>query len=130
MPVLYVTFQQSPGVTRTNSGTTTPTSLDAVYELLVPESKQSQVKDVGVMGALSMMDHPITGLPAYFVHPCQTGDVMHSLFDAPQAGESTEREMYLLVWIGLVGGSVGLDMPTDLAEYIIACSQPTSDLPC
>lgn len=119
VPVLYITFQQPTDLTTTDSGNIAPTSVDAVYELLVPGSMQAQVKDVGVMGALSMTDHPISGLPAYFVHPCRTAEVMRDLFGSTDVGAPMDWTMYLLIWVGLIGGSVGLDVPAELAEHLI-----------
>lgn len=119
VPVLYITFQQPPGASITDPRTVTPTSVDQVHELLVPASAQAQIKDVGVMGALSMTDHPVTGTPAYFVHPCRTAEVMGDLFGSADNGASDDWNMYLLIWIGLVGGSVGLDVPAELAEQLM-----------
>lgn len=69
-----------------------------------------------------MTDHPISGLPAYFVHPCRTVEVMSNLCDSQQDGEGAERDMYLLIWLGLAGGIVGLDVPVELAEQLISKS--------
>lgn len=120
VPVLYITFQQPPGASTADAGTITPTSIDRVYELLVPAPAQAQIKDIGIMGALSMTDHPVAGTPAYFVHPCRTAEVMSELFGAPDDGAPDDWNMYLLIWIGLVGGSVGLHVPAELAEDLMA----------
>ena len=64
-----------------------------------------------MLGALSMTDHPITGLPAYFVHPCRTAEAMRGMLD----GE-VKPEAYLLMWFGLIGGGVGLEVPVELAR--------------
>lgn len=64
------------------------------------------------MGALSMTDHPVTGMPAYFVHPCRTAEAM----DAVTEHRNVTPDGYLLMWLGMVGPSVGLDVPIELAE--------------
>ena len=51
--------------------------------------------------------HPLTGVPAFFVHPCLIGDAMQD-FDCSKAD-------YLMVWLGLVGGVVGLWIPKEMA---------------
>ncbi len=54
-----------------------------------------------------LQHHPITGVPAFFVHPCLPGEAM-SKFDC-------SKESYLMVWLGLVGGCVGLWVPKEMA---------------
>ena len=109
VPILYLTVTHLSA--RSSRSGHSP-SLDQVYDLLVPPSHRPQMEAVGVMGALSMTDHPITGLPAYFVHPCRTVEAMTAVL----GGTSVDPEAYLLMWMGLVGGSVGLHVPVELAE--------------
>lgn len=106
VPVLYLTFLHisQPGLP----------SPDEVYSLLVPDTHKPQLQTVGVMGALSMADHPTTGTPSYFVHPCQTQTAMAAV----TAGRTMKPEEYLLVWLGLVGQSVGLSVPIGLAQAL------------
>lgn len=52
--------------------------------------------------------HPVTDLPAFFIHPCQTKEAMEP-FDCGVRD-------YLIVWLGLVGSCVGLWVPRELAE--------------
>ena len=54
-----------------------------------------------------LQHHPVTGVPSFFVHPCMLGDAM-AHFDCP-------KEDYLMVWLGLVGGPVGLWVPQEIA---------------
>ena len=71
------------------------------------------------MGALSMTDHPISGLPVYFVHPCRTAEAMKDVLSGKLAeGRAVKPEVYLIMWMGLVGGAVGLNVPVALAEQI------------
>lgn len=51
--------------------------------------------------------HPVTGVPAFFVHPCMLGDAISSF--------QCSRENYLIIWLGLVGGCVGLWVPKEMA---------------
>ncbi|TKA51318.1 hypothetical protein B0A55_12189 [Friedmanniomyces simplex] len=100
VPVLYLTLKHAPGAN--------------IYELLVPVSHQPQMQNTGLSGSLSLTDHPVTGLPVYFVHPCRTAEAM-----AAVRGVSSEGPIeYLMLWFGLVGSSVGLAVPVALAEAL------------
>ena len=107
VPVLYLTIEHT-GRDRLN----TP---DSVYGLLVPASHRPQMQAVGVMGAVSMADHNVTGLPCWFVHPCRTGEAMDAML-SPCGGRVVDRDSrkYLLMWMGLVGGGVGLNVPIEV----------------
>ncbi|EMC91187.1 hypothetical protein BAUCODRAFT_79865, partial [Baudoinia panamericana UAMH 10762] len=107
VPVLYITLSpRSDGATR---------SLDAVYDLLVPQSQWGSLQSVSVMGGLSMTDHPVTTLPAYFVHPCRTAEAMAAV----TAGRTVTPTEYLVVWLGLIGSTVGLHMPVSVAKAVV-----------
>lgn len=112
VPVLYVTFMLCTSSARSFSS---QINLDKVYELLAPGLLRPQMQSIGVMGALSMTDHPATGAAAYFVHPCRTVEAM----DAVTGHEHVSPQKYLLMWIGLVGQSVGLEVPMKLAEAMM-----------
>ena len=114
VPVLYITFK--PYSSNDTALSILP-SLDEVYDLLSPRSLQAQMQAVGVVGAVSMTDHPVSGAPAYFVHPCRTAEAMETV----TGHKSMSPARYLLLWMGLVGQGVGLDVPTELAE---AMSEP------
>lgn len=108
VPVLYITFRHLRG-----HACLPPEG--SVYDLLVPELHKQSMHSVGIMGALSLTDHPVTGLPAYFVHPCRTGEAMVAVIAGRQG---IRPEDYLLLWAGLVGPSVGLSVPVALAEAL------------
>ncbi|RQM06992.1 hypothetical protein DH86_00000123, partial [Scytalidium sp. 3C] len=52
--------------------------------------------------------HPITDLPAFFIHPCQTKEAME-LFNC-------SLSEYIMVWLGIVGGCIGLWVPPEMAQ--------------
>lgn len=54
--------------------------------------------------------HPISDQPAYFIHPCNTPEALSVL--KPERDLSPEE--YLLLWLGLIGTSVGLYVPSAL----------------
>lgn len=104
VPVLYLAVRRTASTKRLSS--------DELYRLLVPDAFRQQIEAVGVMGALSMTDHPVASVPVYFVHPCRTQEAMRSLL----AGREVTAIEYLLLWLGLVGGSVGLNVPVRLMQ--------------
>lgn len=59
----------------------------------------------------SPQHHPITSKPVFFIHPCQTAQVMKA-----SAHHQTTAEEYLMIWIGALGKSVGLNIPLALAR--------------
>lgn len=117
VPVLYLSLRRESHAPQPASprGQASDLSSDSVYNLLVPPLHRSQVQRVGVMGALSMTDHPFSGTLAYFVHPCQTAQAM-----ADSLGKKAATpEEYLMVWMGMIGGSVGLNVPVEMARYLL-----------
>lgn len=54
----------------------------------------------------------MTNLPCYFIHPCNTAQAMQDIIGK----RKVSNVEYLMIWIGLVGGSVGLYLPKELAE--------------
>ena len=54
-------------------------------------------------------------MPAYFIHPCNTSDAVQGVVEDSACTPSE----YLLVWLGLIGSSVGLHVTTELAEEIM-----------
>ncbi|KAA6416287.1 MAG: hypothetical protein FRX48_01007 [Lasallia pustulata] len=85
--------------------------VEAVHEYLVPKQLKAGMRNVGVMGGISMGNHPITDVPAFFVHPCNTAEAMQVII----GGRSVSVQAYLHIWFGLVAGCVGLSLPIDLA---------------
>ncbi|KAF7712725.1 Uncharacterized protein PECH_006767 [Penicillium ucsense] len=103
VPVLYFTLRW-----HNYSG---PVGLDTVYQHVVPQQYRQQLQSVGVMGGISLGYHPESGAPAFFVHPCNTADAMTHVTDE----RLITGETYLLVWLGLVGQSVNLHVPREIA---------------
>ncbi|MCJ1447722.1 MAG: hypothetical protein MMC23_008233 [Stictis urceolatum] len=63
------------------------------------------------MGGISMTNHPVTDVPCFFVHPCNTADAMHEIVGNRQVTSL----QYLQIWLGLIGAVVGLSLPIELA---------------
>ncbi|SPJ79680.1 uncharacterized protein FTOL_08071 [Fusarium torulosum] len=81
--------------------------LDTVFRRLVPDEYKAGLRSLGSVGGISADHHPITGVPSFFVHPCLLGDAI-SKFEC-------DRTNYLMIWLGLVGGCVGLWVPKEMA---------------
>ncbi|KAI7543497.1 hypothetical protein KC331_g7370 [Hortaea werneckii] len=107
VPVLYLS---SPSTDRSPLP-----SPDEVYGLLVPYQYRAQLQAVGPMSALSMTgEHPVTGGPAYFVHPCLTQDFIRAVM----AGRQVSAVEYLALWVGVIGATVGLSLPVSVAREL------------
>ncbi|ROT39801.1 hypothetical protein SODALDRAFT_331917 [Sodiomyces alkalinus F11] len=82
-------------------------NIDTVFRRLVPDQYKDALRSGGPIGGISGDHHPITGVPSFFIHPCLLGDAM--------AGFDCTKENYLMGWLGLVGGCVGLWVPKEMA---------------
>ncbi|KFA63186.1 hypothetical protein S40285_03277 [Stachybotrys chlorohalonatus IBT 40285] len=81
--------------------------IDTVFRRLVPDGFKESLRGLGDIGGISKDHHPVTGVPAFFIHPCLLGDAM--------SGFRCSKEDYLMIWLGLVGGCVGLWVPKEMA---------------
>ncbi|KAF4983266.1 hypothetical protein FZEAL_1304 [Fusarium zealandicum] len=82
-------------------------NIDTVFRRLVPDEYKAGLRALGGIGGISADHHPVTGVPSFFVHPCLLGDAI-SKFEC-------DRTNYLMIWLGLVGGCVGLWVPKEMA---------------
>ncbi|KAL2046092.1 hypothetical protein N7G274_001539 [Stereocaulon virgatum] len=118
VPVLYFFLHGLPTLKARN--------VDTVYHALVPQHLQDEAKAVGVMGGIGMTNHPINGIPCFWVHPCNTAEAMKDML------KGIEREVspaeYLMIWFGKVGASVGLSLPIEMISGTNAGGSKTYDL--
>ncbi|KAL5615604.1 uncharacterized protein BROUX77_001441 [Berkeleyomyces rouxiae] len=84
--------------------------IETVFRRLVPDQFKSGLRALGHMGGISMDHHPLTGVPCFFVHPCLLGDAMSAFSD------QCTKANYIMLWMGLVGGCVGLWVPKEMAQ--------------
>lgn len=57
----------------------------------------------------------MTGVPAYFIHPCNTAEALKDIID----GKIVSLLEYLYIWFGVVGSAVGLHLPKEVVvEYL------------
>ncbi|KAF2842996.1 hypothetical protein M501DRAFT_926015 [Patellaria atrata CBS 101060] len=112
VPVLYLRLMHVPD--------TDCMDLPSLYRWLVPLLFKEQLQDVGVLGAISIANHPASQVPTNFVHPCNTSEAMEQAL--PLAKHSSVKpEAYLILWMGIVGGSVGLEVPLAMVSETV-CS--------
>ncbi|TDZ28154.1 Ubiquitin-like-conjugating enzyme ATG10 [Colletotrichum spinosum] len=100
MPCLWFTLHELPA-------DEPAFNLDTVFRRLVPDDFKDALRKTSGIGGISGDHNPITGLPSFFIHPCLLGDAM--------SGFDCSKEQYMMVWLGLVGGCVGLWVPKEMA---------------
>lgn len=88
-------------------GTSLP--LADLYTCLVPPTHLSSLSSATAashQGSISQQDHPVLGVPYFYVHPCETAVLMNAV--RPGEGGNVGEEGYLRAWLSLVGGAVGV----------------------
>lgn len=60
-------------------------------------------------------DHPITGAPAFFVHPCKTASALREVVQRTDGAVEVTAATYLWLWLGLVGSHVSLELPMPIS---------------
>lgn len=102
VPVLYFSIK--------DPGFKFPSTMENLYQHIIPPSYKEEAKSAGVLGGITIADHPHTNLPVFFIHPCQTSAVM----EVSTGSRPVTPYEYLVLWIGALGHYVGLDVPLDL----------------
>ena len=97
VPMLHFNLRDLPHDTNAQS-------MDIVYDYLVPPQYKSDLRRVGVLGGISLGNHPIFGTTWYFVHPCNTAEALREL----GSGRQVTVDEYLMLFLGVVGSTVGL----------------------
>jgi len=104
VPVLYISIADTQH--------RYPPTMATLYKHLIPSHYKAQAESGGVIGGISIQDHPASNRPVFFIHPCQTAEVMQA-----SVGERiVSAEVYLVMWIGALGKCVGLNLPLALMQ--------------
>ncbi|KAI8643251.1 autophagocytosis associated protein [Parasitella parasitica] len=91
VPVIYFTASFSDG---------SPLSYQEIFQYVVPNLYQDAV--------ITQNDHPILGVPYWYVHPCDTRSLMETMaFDQPD---------YIKVWLSVYGPIVKCSVPTRMFQ--------------
>lgn len=96
-----------------------PPTMDVLYKYLIPPEFKAQAENAGIIGGITINDHPVTNRPVFFIHPCQTAQVM----EASVGNRDISPEDYLMIWIGALGKCVGLNVPLSLVKQNRASDQ-------
>lgn len=99
VPVLYFLAQHRDG---------SPLTRSEVVSLLTSIHHQNQVTDA--WDFVSQEEHPISGIPSFFLHPCRTNERIVLI----QSLDRYSEGMKLLAWMSMVLPSVGLAMPASV----------------
>jgi ubiquitin-like-conjugating enzyme ATG10 len=75
---------------------------------------------LGEPGVLSQQDHPIVGIPFYFIHPCRTQELLREI-----SGDCN----YIAGWLSLVGPQVGLHLKAAYGLPTKSKSNPVTTTP-
>ncbi|KAI9012073.1 autophagocytosis associated protein [Phycomyces nitens] len=105
VPVLYFVGYHADGA---------PLSFEEVYDWVVPECYRDSLRlaHTSTQGSLTQTDHPHLGVPAWFLHPCDTS----SLMAAVGAGQ-LEPTRYLVSWLSLMGPVLSCNVSTELFTH-------------
>lgn len=90
--------------------------MDTLNAHVIPVQYREQTDSAGVMGGVTVGEHPVTGRVGWYVHPCRTEEVMRVVVGGEEKGKRLIGFEYLMVWIGAIGGCVGLDVPIELVK--------------
>ena len=100
VPVLYFSVQDDSGGN--------PCPRETVLSIL-PCPEVSDTWDF-----LSHDEHPVTGVPSYFLHPCRTADRLELML----RGHPDKDSVVLLSWFSLVLPAVGYRLPPALFQEL------------
>jgi ubiquitin-like-conjugating enzyme ATG10 len=79
------------------------TDIDVIYHTLVPKVYQSSV-----YGSITQGEHPILGYPSFFIHPCQTKELLKVL-TIDRCKQAVDSDV-LYTWLQTFGSIVGLKL--------------------
>ncbi|GKY94016.1 E2-like conjugating enzyme atg10 [Mayamaea pseudoterrestris] len=107
VPVLYFSVQYLDG---------SPCSRDAVVAHLHQAHHQNSVEDP--WDFVSVDQHPVTGTPSFFLHPCATSDWMQLLI-ANGSVDPHPKLLHLLSWLSMVLAAVGMAIPAKIYQHLL-----------
>lgn len=115
VPVLYFTVQQQPGGS--------PCSRTQVVEILADIHPCNREYIDDSWDFVSFEEHPITGIPSCFLHPCQTAARLHLLDFQSSDGDVVEQNKQvnpLLSWMCMILPSVGYGIPPQMYQELLS----------
>ncbi|KAF2266406.1 hypothetical protein CC78DRAFT_615211 [Lojkania enalia] len=89
-----------------------PPTMEILYQYIIPRQFKQQTDNTGVIGGITVADHPFTNSPAFFIHPCRTAKVLETSLETKDIGPKE----YLILWMTAFGNYIQLGMPAYLAQ--------------
>lgn len=71
----------------------------------------SDVSELPLVPSISQGEHPLTGMPTFYLHPCNTRSFLQ-LIDSLQENKSWVPAEKLYIWLQTFGSVVSLDLPS------------------
>jgi len=103
VPVLYFNMYKKDGRLL---------SIEEVWKH-VPAAYQAELRS-NAWGAITQQEHPLTGIPYFSIHPCQTEKLMKSCLTNTHCSDSN----YIICWLSMFGPLVGLSLPLSYGQLI------------
>jgi len=103
VPILYFTVQS---VEKSGS----PCQRSEIISSLMQFSHYNCVEDTWEF--FSYEEHPITGVPSFFLHPCRTSERMQTIMKEPQTNGDGGKDCLLLSWMSMILPCVGFGVPS------------------
>ncbi len=122
MPILYFNVQYTDGAFLTRK---------QILNLLTKEErggnknfkfkgKHEQITSLEDAGwdFISQDEHPITGVPAFFFHPCQTGNRMNLIYSDKGNSIAKTPGKWILTWMSMILPAAGFKIAPTLFQEI------------
>lgn len=94
VPVLYFRVLQTDGSALGRQ--------DILQELGISDEPQCYQDAISSWDFISEEHHPVSGIPAFFLHPCQTSERMDAILHASSRKTDTQHGLFLLSWLSLI----------------------------
>ncbi|CAB9521336.1 like-conjugating enzyme ATG10 [Seminavis robusta] len=114
-PILYFTVENM-------SDNFSPCPRSDVLQILTTFSHYNRVEDAWEF--LSHEEHPISRIPSFFLHPCQTLERLQTLLkmqsttNGTNNGNADSYDCRLLSWLSMILPSVGYSFPSNLFQEL------------
>lgn len=84
---------------------------DELEEFVINPNYREPLKSSTLMqqGSISQQEHPILGLPFYYIHPCDTASLMSQV-------DLSNINYYIMSWLSFFGPLIGLYLPSKISS--------------
>jgi hypothetical protein len=128
-PVLYFTVHDGQGILLSRPEILRLLPLPVQSQRSNSEHHSSWVDDLTFYDFVSADEHPISGVPSYFLHPCRVNSLLRTMMNEK---EEHRPEIRLLSWMALMLPNAGMRIPPDTylhlhAKLITRCHTPGAE---